>query len=190
MYTPIYDFVASYFKASRRKSIESLHINAGDKILILGAGTGLDLEFLPTNCEIIASDITPSMVERIKKRNLSLKRHVRAIEMDGQAIQFEDKSFDIVILHLILAVIPDPNKCIKEVERVLKKDGQLIVFDKFKPDNGKTSFLRRFLNPVTNLLFSDITREFESLHKVTELSLVSDKAANFNGNFRLIKLIK
>jgi phosphatidylethanolamine/phosphatidyl-N-methylethanolamine N-methyltransferase len=41
--------------------------------------------------------------------------------MDGQDLIFEDKTFDYVILHLILAVIPDPEKCLLEVERVLKK---------------------------------------------------------------------
>lgn len=190
LYTPGYDLIAGYFKESRRKSIESLDIKVGDKVLIIGAGTGLDLEFLPNDCEIIAIDITPSMVARINKRNKTLNLKVQAIEMDGQDLGFEDNSFDIIILHLILAVIPNPIACIKEVERVIRKGGQIIVFDKFMRPDIRISFIRRTMNLLTNFIFTDITRDFESIKNSSELTLISDKDANFKGNFRLIKMTK
>jgi len=190
LYTPGYDLIAGYFKDSRKKSIESLEIKSGDKVLIVGAGTGLDLEFLPNDCEIIATDITPSMIERIKKRNKILNRQVQSIVMDGQTLDFVDNSFDKIIIHLILAVIPDPIACIQESERVLKHGGQIVVFDKFVHKNSKISLLRRFANVLTNLVFTDITRDFESIINKTELTVLTDKDADFNGNFRLIKLAK
>lgn len=189
IYTPGYDLVAEVFRESRKKSIQSLQIKPGTKILIVGAGTGLDLEFLPHDCEVVATDITPSMITKINQRNSSFDTPVQTLVMDGQALGFEDNSFDIVILHLILAVIPDPIACIKEVERVIRTDGQIAVFDKFLPKNYKASYLRKAVNVFTNVLFSDITRDFESIHRQTNLKLVSDKDANFNGNFRLIKMV-
>ena len=51
---------------SRRKSIGTLDINNGDIVHIIGAGTGLDLEFSPNECEIIATDNTSSMLEKLK----------------------------------------------------------------------------------------------------------------------------
>ena len=190
LYTPFYDTVARYFSDSRKKSIESLGIKNGDKVLIIGAGTGLDLDFSPTGCEITATDITPSMVESIKRRNLILKLNLNAMAMDGQALLFPDTTFDKIILHLILAVIPDPVACIQEAERVLKPGGQITVFDKFVKKNRSVSLLRRMFNLLTNLFFSDITRYFESIAKETKLTVVSDNDANFNGNFRIIKLSK
>lgn len=190
LYTPGYDLIAGFFKDSRKKSIESLEIEKGDKVLIVGAGTGLDLELLPTDCEIIATDLTPSMIEKLKKRNKTLNRQVQAIVMDGQALGFADNSFDKIILHLILAVIPDPIACIKESERVLKSGGQIVVFDKFVHKNSKISFIRRFSNILTNLFFSDITRDFESIINKTGLTVLTDIDADFNGNFRLIKVTK
>lgn len=190
LYTPGYNLVAGIFRNSRKKSIESLDIKEEDKVLIVGAGTGLDLEFLPKNCKIVATDITPSMIEKLKKENAKLNLTVDALVMDGHSLDFTDNSFDIIILHLILAVIPDPIKCIKEAERVLKNGGQIAIFDKFVRKDKKVSSVRRIANAFTNLLFSDITRDFESIHDKTQLQIISDKEADFNGNFRLIRLNK
>ena len=150
LYTPGYDLAARVFDLSRKRSIDSLQVASGDKVLIVGAGTGLDLEYLPENCQITATDLTPSMVERIKKRNLTTKLDVTAMVMDGQQLAFPDESFDKGILHLILAVIPDPCACIREVSRVLKKGGTVVVFDKFVPRGRKASLTRRFFNLFAN----------------------------------------
>lgn len=190
LYTPGYDLIARYFKASRTKSIDSLDLKPSDKVLIIGAGTGLDIEIIQTDCKIIATDITPSMIARIKKRNIKLKRNVEAIVMDGQALRYDDNSFDKIILHLILAVIPDPVACMKEAERALKPGGYIAVFDKFVRKNTKVSSIRRFANLLTNLIFSDITRDFESIVNKTGLLVISDIDADFKGNFRLIKMTK
>lgn len=182
--------VAGFVKDSRKRSVESLGITKGDRVLIVGAGTGLDLEFLPNDCEIVATDITPSMIERLKKRNKTLNCQVQALVMDGQALEFANDSFDKIILHLILAVIPDPIACIQEAERVLKHGGQIVVFDKFVRKGSKISLARRLANVLTNLVFSDITRDFESIINKTRLTVVTDTDADFNGNFRLIRLTK
>lgn len=190
LYTPGYDLVARVVEKSRKRSIESLQIQPDDKILIIGAGTGLDLDFLPGNCEITAIDLTPSMVERIKRRNLVTKLRVVALVMDGQQLSFPNEQFDKVILHLILAVIPDPVACIREASRVLKKEGTAVVFDKFVPKGRKVSLMRRFFNLFTNFIASDITRDTDSILANSGLRVVSDEPADWNGNFRLIKLIK
>lgn len=187
IYTPVYDSIAGIFKASRRKSIDALNIKEGDKVLIVGAGTGLDLAFLPSGCQIIATDITPSMVKRIENRKM---KNVEALVMDGHKLAFENESFDKIILHLILAVIPDPIACIKECERVLKTGGQIAVFDKFISADQELSLIRKALNIISNFLFSDITRKIEEIISHTQLKIISNTAADFNGNFRIILINK
>lgn len=186
LYTPGYDLIARFFKSSRKQSIASLDIKPGDKLLIVGAGTGLDMEFLPADCEIVATDLTPSMVNRITERNKQLKLNLDATVMDGQKLVFPDASFDKIILHLILAVIPDPTACIREAERVLKPGGKIAIFDKFVPANQKASLLRKLINPLANLLFSDITRSFETIAAQTGLKILKDIPADFGGSFRRI----
>lgn len=190
LYAPGYDLIGKVFDVSRKKSIDSLQIRTGDKVLIIGAGTGLDLKFLPDDCEITATDLTPSMIERLLKRNQILKRNLKAEEMDGQALTFGDQTFDKIILHLILAVIPDPFACINEAARVLKKGGTIVVFDKFVPKGRKISLRRKILNLFANIIASDITRDFESIIKQSGLTVLSDESADWEGNFRLIKVIK
>jgi ubiquinone/menaquinone biosynthesis C-methylase UbiE len=190
LYTPGYDLLGRIFASSRKKSISQLNISPNDKILLVGAGTGLDLEFLPKNCEITATDITPAMIRKIVKRNRALDLNLNAVVMDGQALSFPSNTFDGVILHLILAVIPDPLRCLQEAERVLKPGGKIVVFDKFVPANQKVSLLRRLFNPFTNLMFSDITRYFEPLVEQTSLKIESDVPADFGGKFRIGLLIK
>lgn len=190
LYAPGYDIAGRLLNKSRKKSIDSLELEADDKVLIVGAGTGLDLEHMNLGCDITATDITPAMVERIKRRSKKMNQKVKSMVMDGQDLDFENDSFDFVILHLILAVIPDPSKCLIEAERVLKKGGHVAIYDKFVRKGKTVSRFRRSVNLITNLLFSDITRDFESIHKLSSLELVSDSNADFNGNFRLIKLKK
>src|SRR5665648_805180 len=110
--------------------------------------------------------------------------------MDGQRLTLPDRCVDKIILHLILTVIPDPVACLKECERVLKSGGTITIFDKFVHKGQALSFCRKFFNPITKLLFSNITRRFESIVSETGLMTESDAPADFKGNFRIIRLIK
>jgi len=190
LYAPGYDLAGKIFSKSRNKSIRELGICSGDEVLIVGAGTGLDLEFIISDCHITATDITPAMIVQTLKKNLLLKRNLTAVVMDGQHLNLPDKTADKIILHLILAVIPEAIACLKECERVLKPGGRITVFDKFVPKGRKLSLLRKIFNPITNLLFSNITCRFESVVSETSLVIESDIPADFNGNFRIIRLRK
>ena len=190
LYAPGYDLVGRIFSKSRNKSIHELEIYRGDEVLIVGAGTGLDLEFIRNDCHITATDITPNMISKILKKNIGLRRNLNAQVMDGQCLKLKDCFADKIILHLILAVIPDPVACLKECERVLKPGGRITIFDKFVPKERSVSLLRKIFNPITSFLFSDITRRFESIVSETNLLIESDQKADFNGNFRIIRLKK
>ena len=151
-------------------SVETLGVQPGEKVLIVGAGTGNDLNYLPMGCKIVATDITPAMVKRIKKRNSKLNHQLKTLVMDGQNLHFE--------------------KAWKETERLLKPGGRAMVFDKFIPQGKKASLIRRFFNLFTSFLFSSITLNFENILAHTRLKVVSDQKANLDGYFRIILLEK
>ncbi|MFD2513464.1 class I SAM-dependent methyltransferase [Pontibacter locisalis] len=191
LYLPVYDLIADrVFRKYRKRSVDLLAAKPADAILLLGAGTGLDLPYLKGYTNLTAIDITPGMIARLKERAEELQVPVNAQVMNGQQLVFADNSFDAVILHLILAVIPDPVACIKEVERVLKPGGTVMVFDKFLPDGQKPSLLRRFLNQIASTLFSDINRSIGSIISHTSLRQELNEPAALGGTFRLIRLRK
>ena len=185
-YLPVYNIIKSIFRESRKKAIDKLDIQPGEKVLLIGAGTGLDIEYLNERSIITATDITPAMVGHIKKNYT----YVEALVMDGQQLSFENHSFDKIILHLILAVVPDPVKCISEAERVLKPGGKISVFDKFLDDEAEPSSIRKILNIITKILFSDINRRLGDIIKDTPLKVIHAEKANFNGNFKIFILEK
>lgn len=190
LYSPVYDLVARLFNPARQRSISKLQLQKGHQVLLVGAGTGLDLPYFPADCHITATDLTPAMLQQLAQNNRVWQRQVHTQVMDGQQLTFADEQFDAVVLHLILAVIPDPVACLREAERVLKKGGKVVVFDKFIPAQQSVSLARRLLNPLTNLLFSDITRDFYHIHQNSGLKVVSDEAGALKGAFRIILLEK
>lgn len=189
LYIPFYDLVARIFETSRRISIEELNIQDGDKVLIIGAGTGLDLKYIQAKCEITAIDITPAMINFLERKSIKLKKNVNALLMDAQNLSFQNESFDCIILHFILTVVPDPLKCFSEAERVLKAGGHLSILDKLIRKHAKPSTIRKLLNPITKILFSSITLNFSSFYKNSYLKVKQDKQI-FKGLLRNIILKK
>ncbi|WP_018478457.1 class I SAM-dependent methyltransferase [Pontibacter roseus] len=191
LYLPVYDLIADrVFRKHRKRSVELLQANPSDAILLLGAGTGLDLPYLQGYTRLTAIDITPGMITKLQQRAERLGIPVDARVMNGQQLIFTDNSFDAVILHLIIAVIPDPVACIREVERVLRPGGTVMVFDKFLPDGQRPSQLRRLFNQVASTLFSDINRSIGDIVSHTTLQVELNEPAALGGTFRIVRLRK
>lgn len=186
---PLYDMVAG-FGPQRRRSLELLDARAGERILIDGCGTGADLAFLDADVQVVATDITPAMVERTVRRARALGRSVDARVMDAQALEFPDASFDAVVLHLILAVVPDPVAAVREAARVLKPGGRAVVFDKWVPDDREPSLLRRAGNLVSGVVATEITRKLGPLVAATPLAVEHQEPAGAGGFFSITLLRK
>lgn len=164
LYAPIYDIVADHvFRQPRRQSLSQVEWQPDMRVLLVGAGTGLDLPWLPDDIALYATDLSPAMVQRIRQRAERLGRKVQIAEMDAERLTYPDSHFDVVIMHLVLAVIPDPARGLSEAYRVLKDGGQLCVLDKFQSDERPAGFARRTLNAFTSAIATDITRQARPL---------------------------
>ncbi|MBR9902509.1 MAG: methyltransferase domain-containing protein [Gammaproteobacteria bacterium] len=190
-YAPFYDAVAaSAFRRPRRIALGQVDWEPGMRVLLVGAGTGLDLPFLPHDIEVHATDIAPAMVKRTAKRAEALRRDVECGVMDAEALSYPDEHFDVVVMHLILAVMPDPQRGLAEANRVLKVGGQLCVMDKFQPDAQLAGVGRRTLNLFTSALATDITRQAQSLLSEAGFQIRHDEPVLMNGLFRALLAAK
>jgi SAM-dependent methyltransferase len=183
-YAPIYDLVAALFAAGRLRSIELLALQPGERVLIIGCGTGLDLPLLPAGVQVTAFDLTPAMVRRTAARATDLARPVAVAVMNGQQVALADSSFDAVLLHLILAVIPDPVACAREAARLLRPGGRAAIFDKWLPDGAQPSLARRAVNAVTSAAFSDINRQLTPILTAAGLTLTYQEPAGLAGTYQ------
>jgi len=185
IWAPVYNILARGFRKRRRRSVESAGIEPGERVLLVGAGTGLDLDFIPRGAQITAIDITPAMLLLLRRQARRLGLAVDARVMDGRAMSFPDGAFDVVILHLILAVIPDPVRCATEVGRVLRKGGRAVILDKFVPDEGKPPLFNRIMNPVAAFFGTRLNRRLGPLLTAAGLRIVFQKNAMMAGFFKI-----
>ncbi|WP_374422427.1 class I SAM-dependent methyltransferase [Chromobacterium sp.] len=190
LYAPVYDRLAQAFAARRRRSIALLNPQPEERILLVAAGTGLDLDFMVRCRHLVAIDISDGMLARLRAHAATLGMEVDARVMDAQALEFADASFDAVVLHLALAVVPDPRACIREVERVLKPGGRVAVFDKFLHDDQRPSLLRSAGNLLSRVIATDINRRLADILAGCRLRKVHDEDAGLGGFFRIAILRK
>jgi ubiquinone/menaquinone biosynthesis C-methylase UbiE len=187
--SPFYDaFLKQATAGSRRRSLFRLPQSGAAKVLLSGAGTGLDFPFLHPNHHYTALDLTRAMLVRSHSRTAQL--HLDWVQGDSMALPFAAEHFDYVVLHLIVAVVPRPEHCLAEAARVLKPGGRILIFDKFLHP-GERAWLRRGLTPIVEKLATRLDVVFEDvLASTPSLEVVSDEPALAGGWFRLIELHK
>ncbi|MGC2166798.1 MAG: methyltransferase domain-containing protein [Gallionella sp.] len=186
---PFYDLIVEGpLKRARSASLGALPSDVAGEVLISGAGTGLDLPLLSGLHRYTALDFNRAMLSRGRKRRVEV--HVDWVLGDSMALPFAAARFDHVVLHLILAVVPNPSACLGEAARVVKPGGTILVFDKFLQP-GKKALLRRALTPLSRRLATRMDVVFEQvLGETPQLQLISDIPLLANGWFRGIVLQK
>ena len=186
---PLYDWVIERpMREARRVSLAALPDKVARRVLLSGIGTGLDLPMLPKIHRYTALDFNAAMLSRARPRGTDLQ--VDWVLGDSMALPFSDGHFDHVVLHLITAVVPDPQRCLSEAARVLKPGGTIILFDKFLHP-GQAAPLRRWLTPLSRRIATRMDVIFEEvLQQVPGLEVLSDVPLMVGGWFRGIVLQK
>jgi phosphatidylethanolamine/phosphatidyl-N-methylethanolamine N-methyltransferase len=186
---PFYDAVVDVpSRRIRAESLERLPRQGTARVLLNGIGTGLDLPHLAPGHTYVATDLTAAMLDRARRRNAAVA--IRFVQANSLALPFADATFDHAVLHLILAVVPDPERCLAETARVLRAGGSVLILDKFlRP--GQRAPLRRALNMVSRHLATRLDVVFEEvLGRVPGMRLASDVPLLAGGWFRSIRLVK
>ncbi len=186
LWSPGYDLLVRRLDGLRQRSIDGLRLEAGERLLIVGAGTGLDLPLLPAGLSVLATDLTPAMLARARPR---AGPGVELQVMDAQRLELPDAGFDAALLHLVLAIVPDPAACLREAARVVRPGGRIAVFDKFVAEGKRPSLLRRLANLVVEPLATDLTRRLGDILRQSRARVrIEDDASVWGGFFRIVRL--
>ncbi len=163
LYAAPYDVLAIPYTAARRRAAEVAAVSSHHRVLVIGAGTGLDLEWLPPAATVHVVDVSRTMLRRAGKRAERLGAATFATVMDAGSLGYPDSVFDRVILHLVLTVVPNPEDVIAESCRVVRPDGLVSIMDKFIPDATRPTACRVAANAVISFVLSDITLRLQPL---------------------------
>jgi ubiquinone/menaquinone biosynthesis C-methylase UbiE len=122
---------------------------ANGEILELALGTGRNLPYYPADAHLTAIELSPQMLEIARKRAEDLGRDVDLRIGDAQALEFEDQSFDTVIITFGLCTIPDDRAAVTEAHRVLRPDGRLVLLEHVRSPSLPIRAVQRALDPLS-----------------------------------------
>jgi phosphatidylethanolamine/phosphatidyl-N-methylethanolamine N-methyltransferase len=175
----------------RLRAIQRMGITAGDRILEVGVGTGINLALYPAQARVVGIDLSASMLEKARAR---VARNgvpgVRLIEMDAADMKFADGSFDIVYAPYVISVVPDPVRVAREMYRVCRPGGKVIVLNHFRSRNVVGSRLERLITPLTLYIGFKADLDLPGFLAQAELSPVSIEKVNFPPIWSLVTCIK
>jgi len=132
----------------------------GKQALEVGVGTGKNLRYYPSNVKVTAIDVSPRMLDKSGKRAEALGIKVDLKLMDAQALKFPDDRFDTVFATFVFCSVPDPVLGLKELRRVCRPAGRLLLLEHMRPENPFLGLVFDALNPlVVRLIGANINRK-------------------------------
>jgi phosphatidylethanolamine/phosphatidyl-N-methylethanolamine N-methyltransferase len=148
--SPVYDLIFNrIFFPGRVEALKLLGIGPEDRILEVGIGTGLNLPLYPTLRQLVGIDISGQMLRKARERVRELKTSfVSLAVMDAMQMGFHDNSFDHVLATYVISVVPNPIQVLREIRRVCRPKGQIIILNHFKSEHPIMGRIEGFVAPL------------------------------------------
>jgi len=112
------------------------------RVLEVAAGTGRNLPYYPPGVPSVISDLSAGMLARARA-----KGHGAAVLADLEALPFPDGTFDTVVVTLALCTVPDPTGAVREMDRVCRPGGRLLLLEHVLSRSAPLAWLQRCLTP-------------------------------------------
>lgn len=186
-----YSFIAPVYDHVFHKALNEGHRRIGTllrskkpqkemKVLEVGVGSGLTLDYLPNSVNFTGVDINQKMLSLAHEKAKRFKRkNIQLSIMDAEKLSFKANSFDLVLAASVITAVQDPKLAMKEMIRVTKKGGQIAVIANVRNKKSYKSQLIRHFDPLTKKFLgfrTDIDSDFFSSFK--EIKLVQNDQVN------------
>ncbi len=146
-WAPVYDFVFDSVMATGRKEAVAAAERCGPRILDVGAGTGLEFPYFSPATELTAVDLSEAMLrkakERVERERIAAVRGI--LVMDATRLAFEDGVFDAVVAPYVLTVVPEPERTLDELMRVVRPGGEVVLVNHIGAETGPLAAVEGWL---------------------------------------------
>jgi len=177
--------------AGRIQAIQRMGIKTGDRVLEVGVGTGINAGLYPAGCVVTGIDLSEPMLEKARERVLRKGlSNIRLLAMDAADLKFPDSSFDIVYAPYVISVVPDPVAVVREMRRVCRPGGRLVILNHFRGTNRLGAWLDRVISPLTVHIGFKSDLDLPAFLAQAELKPVSIEKVNVPRIWSLITCIK
>ena len=187
----VYDAVfGGIFLTARRRAVALVNRLPGRDVLEVGVGTGLALPHYDPKRRITGIDLSAEMLAQARKRVASrrLSNVVALREMDAEATDFEDNSFDTAVAMFVASVVPDPRRLLAEMRRLVRPGGNLLFISHFAAERGPRWWIERGLAPAAHALGWHPDFRADMLFEPDDLADVRAASVPPLGIFQLLRL--
>lgn len=129
------------------------------RVIFVAVGTGVDILHFPPGRDIVAIDISDEMLRRAETRRRSYRGPLSLARMDAQKLTFPDASFDTVVTSCTMCSVPDPVQALRELHRVLRPGGRLLMFEHVRSGNPIFGLVLDMMTLWTRLGGTDMNRD-------------------------------
>ncbi len=175
----------------RVEAIRRMAIKPGDRVLEVGVGTGINAALYPADCAVTGIDLSSPMLEKAQER---ITRegvcNVRLLEMDAAHLRFADDSFDIVYAPYVISVVPDPVIVAREMRRVCRPGGRIVILNHFRSASRLGAWLERLIAPFTPYLGFKSDLDLQAFLVQAELDPISIEKVNHPRIWSLVTCLK
>ncbi len=195
----VYEKLASWYDwvfgptlhPGRLQARDRMGIHKGDRILEVGVGTGINIALYPKECHVTGIDLSTGMLEKARERVAKQSlRNVRLLEMDAARLTFADDAFDIVYAPYLVSVVPDPVQVVREMRRVCRPGGKIIILNHFRSANPILSRIERAISPFTVHIGFKSDLDLPGLIAQADLQPLSIEKVNVPRIWSLVTCIK
>lgn len=175
----------------RLQALERMAIAEGRSVLEVGVGTGINLRHYPRSCQVVGIDLSSGMLEKARERIVKNGlRNVSVVEMDAAALTFDDNTFDIVYAPYLISVVPDPVAVVREMRRVCKPGGRIVILNHFKSKNPVLSRIETAISPLTVHIGFKSDLDLPRFLEQAELRPISIDKVNLLSMWSLVTCVK
>lgn len=169
----VYDWYTAPMEAlGGRRARQRLFGCAQGRVLEVGVGTGLNLASYPAGVDLTGVDLSRRMLNRARRRADRMGLPVDLVVADIEALPYPDASFDTVAAACVFCSVADPVRGLREVARVVRPDGQVLLYEHVRPRNPMLGALTDLVSPLTRrLLGPELNRPTEDNVRLAGLEL-------------------